>query len=72
MKTEKILPETLLQLMLNVFEVAPDFVYKNGIQPFLMELEGERILCLCKESFICIFQEQTRYNKSTIASSGRV
>lgn len=47
MKTEKILPETLLQLLLNVFEAAPDFVYKNGIQPFLMEIgEGNSISML--------------------------
>ena len=44
MKTEKILPETLLQLLLNVFEAAPDFVYKNGIQPFLMEIGGREFV----------------------------
>lgn len=27
MRTEKVLPETLLQLMLNVLETAPDFIY---------------------------------------------
>ena len=48
MKTEKILPETLLQLMLNVFEAAPDFVYKNGIQPFLMEIGGREFYIYVK------------------------
>lgn len=47
MKTEKILPETLLQLLLNVFEAAPDFVYKNGIQPFFNGDRGKGILYLC-------------------------
>ena len=41
MRTEKVLPETLLQLMLNVLETAPDFIYKKGIQPFLMEIGGK-------------------------------
>ena len=48
MKTEKILPETLLQLLLNVFEAAPDFVYKNGIQPFLMEIGGREFYIYVK------------------------
>ena len=30
MRTEKVLPETLLQLMLNVLETAPDFIYLNS------------------------------------------
>ena len=41
MRTEKVLPETLLQLMLNVLETAPDFIYKKGIQPFLVSFDGE-------------------------------
>ena len=48
MKTEKILPETLLQLMLNVFGAAPDFVYKSGIQPFLMEIGGREFYIYVK------------------------
>lgn len=48
MKTEKILPETLLQLMLNVFETATDFVYKDGIQPFLMEIGGREFYIYVK------------------------
>ena len=41
MRTEKVLPETLLQLMLNVLETAPDFIYKKVIQRFLMEIGGK-------------------------------
>ena len=41
MNTEKILPETLLQLMINVLETEPSFKYKRGIQPFLMEIHGK-------------------------------
>ena len=58
MKTEKILPETLLQLMLNVFEVAPDFVYKNGIQPFLMELEGREFYVYVKNLSSAYFKSR--------------
>lgn len=40
MRTEKILPETLLQLMINILETEVSFKYKGGIQPFLMEILG--------------------------------
>ena len=36
MMNEKVLPETLLQLMLNVLAKADSFQYISGIQPFLM------------------------------------
>lgn len=51
MRTEKVLPETLLQLMLNVLETAPDFIYKKGIQPFLMEIGGKVFLFILVVSF---------------------
>ncbi len=58
MKTEKILPETLLQLMLNVFEAAPDFVYKYGIQPFLMELGGREFYVYVKNLSSAYFKSR--------------
>lgn len=48
MKTEKILPETLLQLMINVLEIEPSFKYKKGIQPFLMEIHGKEFYVYVK------------------------
>ena len=39
---EKVLPETLLQLMLNVLAKADSFQYISGIQPFLMSLKGRK------------------------------
>lgn len=57
MKTEKVLPETLLQLMLNVLETAPDFAYKNGTQPFLMTIGG-------KEFYVYVKNLSSAYFKS--------
>lgn len=42
MMNEKVLPETLLQLMLNVLAKADSFQYISGIQPFLMSLKGRK------------------------------
>lgn len=71
MRTEKVLPETLLQLMLNVLETAPDFIYKKGIQPFLMEIGGKDYYVYVKEFIIGLFQNKTRYYKGTITCKGR-
>lgn len=52
---EKVLPETLLQLMLNVLAKADSFQYISGIQPLFNVVKREEILCVCKKSFFCIF-----------------
>lgn len=49
MRTEKVLPETLLQLMLNVLETAPDFMYQEVVVTFLKDhypLSSESCHCL--------------------------
>ena len=69
MKTEKILPETLLQLLLNVFEAAPDFVYKNGIQPFLMEIGGREFYIYVKNIQSAYFNTRPYTTRSQLTFS---
>ena len=41
MRTEKVLPETLLQLMLNVLETAPDFITNKQTDILKMKIKSK-------------------------------
>jgi hypothetical protein len=50
MKIEKIYPETLRQLMVEVLKTSPDFSYISGTQPFLMQFNGKEYSCIIHNS----------------------
>lgn len=58
MMNEKVLPETLLQLMLNVLAKADSFQYISGIQPFFNVVKREEILCVCKNLSSAYFKDR--------------
>ena len=41
MNTNKIYPETLLLLIKEVMEESPDFLYIEGVQPFLISYKNK-------------------------------
>ena len=55
---EKVLPETLLQLMLNVLAKADSFQYISGIQPFLMSLKGRKYYVYVKNLSSAYFKDR--------------
>lgn len=54
----KIYPETLLQLMLDVLKHAPEFSYIRGIQPFLMSFDGKEYFVYVKNLSSAYFKER--------------
>ena len=58
MKTEKVFPETLLQLMLDVLNKSPNFKYINGIQPFMMSFAGKKYYVYVKNLSSAYFKER--------------
>ncbi len=58
MMNEKVLPETLLQLMLNVLEKTDSFQYISGIQPFLMSLKGQKYYVYVKNLSSAYFKDR--------------
>lgn len=58
MKIEKIQPETLLQLLLDVFKNAPQFKYISGIQPFLMSFGQQKYYVYVKNLSSAYFKER--------------
>ena len=58
MMNEKVLPETLLQLMLNVLAKADSFQYISGIQPFLMSLKGRKYYVYVKNLSSAYFKDR--------------
>jgi len=58
MKIEKIYPETLLQLMLDVLERSSNFSYIEGIQPFLMSFANREYYVYVKNLSSAYFPER--------------
>ena len=58
MKIEKIHPETLKQLMVEVLENSPKFSYISGTQPFLMTFDGKEYYVYVKNLSSAYFNER--------------
>lgn len=58
MKIEKIYPETLMQLMVEVLENSSKFSYISGTQPFLMSFEGKEYYVYVKNLSSAYFKER--------------
>jgi hypothetical protein len=58
MKIDKIYPETLLQLMLDVLKNAPHFSYISGIQPFFISFNGKEYYVYVKNLSSAYFKER--------------
>lgn len=58
MKIEKIYPETLLQLMVEVLNTSTDFSYISGTQPFLMQFKGKEFYVYIKNLSSAYFKER--------------
>jgi hypothetical protein len=58
MKIEKIYPETLRQLMVEILENSPSFSYINGTQPFLMSFDGKEYYVYVKKLSSAYFKER--------------
>jgi hypothetical protein len=57
-KIEKIYPETLLQLMLDVLKYSPKFSYIRGIQPFFMSFDSKEYYVYVKNLSSAYFKER--------------
>lgn len=58
MKIEKIYPETLRQLMVEVLKTSADFSYISGTQPFLMQFKGKEFYVYIKNLSSAYFKER--------------
>jgi len=58
MKIEKIYPETLRQLMVEVLENSPKFSYISGTQPFLMSFNSQEYYVYVKNLSSAYFKER--------------
>jgi hypothetical protein len=58
MKIEKIYPETLRQLMVEVLKASPNFSYISGTQPFLMQFKGKEYYVYVKNLSSAYFKER--------------
>jgi len=58
MKIEKIYPETLKQLIIEVLESSPKFSYISGTQPFLMSFDGKEYFVYVKNLSSAYFKER--------------
>jgi hypothetical protein len=54
----KIYPETLLQLMLDVLKGTPEFIYISGTQPFLMSFNNKEYFVYVKNLSSAYFKER--------------
>jgi hypothetical protein len=57
-RIEKIFPETLLQLILDVLDKSPQFKYISGTQPFLMSFENQEYNVYVKNLSSAYFKER--------------
>lgn len=57
-RIEKIYPETLLQLILDVLKSAPHFFYIRGTQPFLISFNGKEYYIYVKNMSSAYFSER--------------
>jgi hypothetical protein len=58
MKTDRIFPETLQQLILDVLQKTPDFKYIKGIQPFFMTYKNKPYYVYVKNLSSAYFRER--------------
>ena len=58
MKIEKIYPETLKQLMVEVLKTSPYFSYVSGTQPFLMQFKDKEYFVYVKNLSSAYFKER--------------
>ena len=58
MKIEKIYPETLRQLMVEVLKTSTDFSYISGTQPFLMQFKDKEFYVYVKNLSSAYFKER--------------
>ena len=58
MKIEKIYPETLRQLMVEVLKTSTDFSYISGTQPFLMQFKDKEYYVYVKNLSSAYFKER--------------
>ena len=58
MKIEKIYPETLRQLMVEVLKTSTDFSYISGTQPFLMQFKDKKFYVYVKNLSSAYFKER--------------
>lgn len=58
MKIEKIYPETLRQLMIEVLKTSTDFSYISGTQPFLMQFKDKEFYVYVKNLSSAYFKER--------------
>jgi hypothetical protein len=58
MKIEKIYPETLRQLMVDVLKTSTDFSYIGGMQPFLMQFKDKEYYVYVKNLSSAYFKER--------------
>lgn len=58
MKIDKIYPETLKQLMLEVLIISPEFSYLSGTQPFLMKFMGKEYYVYVKNLSSAYFKDR--------------
>jgi hypothetical protein len=58
MKIEKIYPETLLQLMLDILEETSSFLHISGIQPFLMSFNDKKYYVYVKNLSSAYFKNR--------------
>jgi hypothetical protein len=64
--TEKIYPETLLQLMLDVLNKSPLFSYINGTQPFLIKFDGKEYYVYVKNLSSAYFKERPNTTRAQL------
>lgn len=58
MRTDRIFPETLQQLILDAFQKTPEFQYQSGVQPFLMTYKNKPYYVYVKNLSSAYFRER--------------
>ena len=58
MNTNKIYPETLLLLIKEVMEESPDFLYIEGVQPFLISFKNKNYYIYVKNLSSAYFKDR--------------
>lgn len=68
MKIEKIYPETLQQLMLEVLNTSTSFSYISGMQPFLMQFKDKKYYVYVKNLSSAYFKERPDTTRAQLPS----
>lgn len=58
MRTDRIFPETLQQLILDAFQKTPEFQYQSGVQPFFMTYKNKPYYVYVKNLSSAYFRER--------------